>query len=442
MITLNDYSSLAPKGEDGLEAVCRRITFEASRNRDLSLSLEQYKKFAKQKWHVTEQLIEDWLGDQACVLLIDELNNVPQTISLAGFLKRNFVSRAKRYLVFTSHVLAIGGQLSQFMDPFSGSMRKVVLRNLPLIPSLSMARKNLNWPSLSPRQALYYGRIPALVHEAHLDGGHGDHLPASKREKAIEECITEGLTPDSIRHFMGTFITGNRLESLRPLESLMTAQRDTAAQTDTVEWIPFFMMEALLRFSSYQGFKGLKDIARLFAAFMDAKESSGDGWECLFVAVLLIRCWAQLGDCFLVPFQLDAPCTFSYNNLFAGDFATQKVRDCVNGIKDPTSFPHVAIFYPSHASFELYDVIVAHFDQWGKHHLYGYQLKEGKALPKEESLSIFEKSFVIRGQAAKESNVGKNWVRASEEQINTFFGVSGRLWTPQQWKKLCEDSNE
>ncbi len=44
-------------------------------------------------------------------------------------------------------------------------------------------------------------------------------------------------------------------------------------------------------------------------------------------------------------------------------FATQNLQEFVAGIREPKSFPHVAVYYPSHASFELYDVIVAHFDE-------------------------------------------------------------------------------
>ena len=190
-------------------------------------------------------------------------------------------------------------------------------------------------------------------------------------------------------------------------------------------------------FSLGSGLRRLEEIVQLFNAFKDAKESSGDGWESLFVAVLLIRCWAQLGDQFLLPVEFEPPCTFSYNKPFEGNFATQSVHEFVAGIREPSSFPHIAVYYPTHAKFPLYDVIVAYFDEWQKRRLYGYQLKEGKALPKKFAMSVFEESFVIRGEAAEEPEMGKKWVRASEEQIDTFFGVSGQHWTPRRWKQLC-----
>jgi hypothetical protein len=439
MISLNDYSSLKEwEKADGVGAVCHRIAFAASMDRDFGKSLGQYEYFSKQKWNVAAQQVEEWLGDHPCVLLIDELNNLPQSRDLAEFLKHNFVSRRNRYLVFSSHVLATTGELSSFMDGSGGSKRGVVLRELSLIPSLLVAQANFNWPSLNPRQALYFGMIPALIHEAHLETIHvgGEHLPSAKRALAIEECMEGSMVnSDAIRRLMGTFITGKRLDLLRPLEPLMATRK--LGMESVVEWIPFHMMEALSTFSSLQGLKRLEEIVRLFNAFKDAKESSGDGWESLFVAVLLIRCWAQMSDRCLLPFEIKPACTFSYNKPFQGNFATQNVHEFVAGIREPSSFPHIAVYYPTHASFQLYDVIVAHFDEWHVRRLYGYQLKEGKALPKEFAMPVFDGSFVIRGEAAKVAGMGKDWVRANEQQIDSFFGVSGRHWTPRRWKQLC-----
>jgi hypothetical protein len=224
------------------------------------------------------------------VLLIDELNNLPQSRGLAEFLKKNFVSRANRYLVFSSHVLTTVAELAAHMEVFSN--RNVIVQPLPLVPSVSVARANFSWPSLSARKVLYYGMVPALIHEAQLDlqAGADTHLPNTKRDEVIQKCVTGGLvTRDGIRRLLDSFLSGDVDNMLSPLQQLI----DTVSVDDgtgRVRWIPFHMMEALRKFSSWEGFRDLEDIVRLFNAFKNAKESSGDGWEPLFVAVLLIRC--------------------------------------------------------------------------------------------------------------------------------------------------------
>jgi hypothetical protein len=287
MISLNDYSSLKEwERADGIGAVCSRIAFAASHDRDFGRSLKQYVHFAKQKWDVTVQHIEEWLGDKPCVLLIDELNNLPQSRPLADFLKSNFVSCANRYLVFSSHVLATIRELSEFMDGSGGSKRGVVLRELPLIPSLRMAQANFWWPSLNAREALFYGMVPALIHEAHLeivDVGSA-HLPTAKRDVAIHRCLGGQLvTVNGVKSLLGSFITGKKDFVMEPLQCLMVARK--LGTSSAIEWIPFHMMEVLSTFSQLPGLPGvrhLEEIVRLFNAFKDAKESSGMGGSACF----------------------------------------------------------------------------------------------------------------------------------------------------------------
>ena len=52
-------------------------------------------------------------------------------------------------------------------------------------------------------------------------------------------------------------------------------------------------------------------------------------------------------------------CTILYvQDAFDGDFGTSSVNTFVTGIIMPQAYPHIAVYYPSHAKFEAYDVIV------------------------------------------------------------------------------------
>lgn len=84
-------------------------------------------------------------------------------------------------------------------------------------------------------------------------------------------------------------------------------------------------------------------------------------------------------------------------------------------------------------------MIVAAWQNASYRELYGYQLKEGKQLPMKEAHVVFTKSFVIRGVAAKNALVIRNWHSPSVEEIDTFFGESGSQWTPAAWAKLLNN---
>ena len=116
---------------------------------------------------------------------------------------------------------------------------------------------------------------------------------------------------------------------------------------------------------------------------------------------------------------------------------TSGVDKFMKSITEPEAYPHIGVYFPNHSKFEEYDVIVVCFWEAGKREVYGYQLKEGNGLPRKSvETDLFNKSYVIRGTAAKRDSKERGWVRPSEDQINAFFGVSGMLWTPKQWREL------
>jgi hypothetical protein len=248
-----------------------------------------------------------------------------------------------------------------------------------------------------------------------------------------------GVTLEQVRLLLGTFISGKENGVIEPLRQLMTTVINEKKDAQ-IQWVPFHMMNVLEEFADRVLPQLLGVIPRLFSLFTESKVQSGDSWECLFIIVVLIRCLSGKCDDVVLPLPSESEdCTVSYNELFDRnvDFATADLNAFVGAIRMPQTFPHAAIFYPSHAGFPLYDVIVAYFDMNRVRTLYGYQLKEGKALPKKGALPVFEGSFVIRGAPARQPGTGKDWTLPSADQIKEFFGVSGRHWTPQEWAKLC-----
>ena len=63
----------------------------------------------------------------------------------------------------------------------------------------------------------------------------------------------------------------------------------------------------------------------------------------------------------------------------------------------PKAYPRIAVYYPSIASFEVYDVIAAVYNNNGTRELRGYQRKKGKAVPRKSADSVFQGRYVNRG---------------------------------------------
>lgn len=359
------------------------------------------------------------------------------------FFRQEYVCEKGRYSVFSSHVVTATQALRDYMDGDTPSNRYILAPQLPLVPSLEIAQQKLNWETLSIRQLIYYGYIPGLLCDARDVRVSGSL--ADKARTYFQECVKQKLINDkSIKCLLSTFITGDSDSVPPPLLLLMdTFGRDLKF---VVKWIPFHMAAALKYFSS-QGecspsvVSLLFNISTLFDRFMNAKGSSGDVWEALFVLTILIRCLSGEFDECLLPFPAAANLTVTYNELLNfnicqyGDMKTlSQLRQMIpkphSGITN-----HIIVYYPYHVQFERYDVIVAFYDKYGTRMLYGYQLKEGRAVADKKPDREMTKCIVVRGNAADQARIINNWHVASEKEINTFFGVSGQSWTHSARKK-------
>jgi hypothetical protein len=176
-----------------------------------------------------------------------------------------------------------------------------------------------------------------------------------------------------------------------------------------VRWVPSHMMDVLHAFGQHAPLPRqlrvlLLQIVELFETFQKAKEQAGDGWEALFALTLVIRSLSDDFERSIFPlFQQHDIYSVSFNNHFdlpAGDPNGASLDSYLRAISLPPSFPHISINMPQHAKVDCYDLLVAVYGSDQKRTLYGYQLKEGKALPAKESATVVNRSIVIRGSAA------------------------------------------
>ena len=61
---------------------------------------------------------------------------------------------------------------------------------------------------------------------------------------------------------------------------------------------------------------------------------------------------------------------------------------------------------------------------------------EGRGNPKQPVDSDVTESFVIKGLPPRDTRVVNGWNVPSKDVIETFFGESGKHWTPEAWASL------
>ena len=132
----------------------------------------------------------------------------------------------------------------------------------------------------------------------------------------------------------------------------------------------------------------------------------------------------------------------TYNEPFKGDLnAVTTIDDFVAGIPESIGEGldgEIAIYYPQNALSDRYDVIVVVRDRyWSGYGMIGYDLKEERKLPDCNAPSdAFTHRVVIRSDSTEIVENLSGWTVPSKEEISSFFGASGKDWTPERWRAL------
>ena len=391
---------------------------------------------------------------------MDELNKLKKAVSddqFAFFIKDVFLTRKGRYIVFSSHIISVAKKLESYL--LTGSARSVLIRELPST-SLKKAKEAFNIDTLTAREALFCGLIPGLILDKCFYGASDevtwridDYLSQLTEDQIIDTTL--------ILPLLESFITGS-LDNLPPviLEMMNTLREFVPVKKEfrnVVQWIPMHMVKVLHQLSKSNlvsnGYrKLLRVIEQHFENFHLAKYQSRDAWESLCVIVLIIRIVTRQPkvtaevDLLAGQFSAESRCTYSvsYNEHFQKH---SNFEACVNLeqlkgiIRHPPNFPHVSIYYPSHAGFLMYDAIVVLYEsEICAPCFIGFQMKEGRELPTRRPSDVCL-GFLLRGKSAKNPQAEK-WKDLSTKEVNEFFGVSGRSWTPAEWGKLAAEKEE
>ena len=442
---LGDKKTNNPTGE-----LCVRIAFAAYKQRKQPGDEEGFVEFYK-AYNVDNEWVESWLGNSKCILFVDELNMLEECIGsdTVAFLKRNFLLREGRGLVFSSHVAQLSQDLSVFMD--SRSDRKVVTIPLPTLTSLQETRRHFGMPNLGVQDALYYGMLPGLIVEK-----KNRREPRDRRVEAVSQFVGSIESSQDIWKLLKTLISGSPEGVYRSIQELMTADLNADGKL-ILRWVPFHMHYVVEQIATNATHvdqhmrRSLGAVADMFKQFMGPKWQSGEAWEALFLIVLMVRCLTQELDEDIVPFlsqtgdNLRVDYGYPYTG-YRGEFFLEK-----NPLKFIEGIPleswaqdggtAISVYYPGHARFEAYDIIVAFWDSTGNRHLYGYQLKEGSEVPKGFAYNtIFDQSYLIRGKAPGKSGSVRLWWSVDEETLDGFFGVSATQWSAKRWRELSQES--
>ena len=453
-VSFNDFSDLDDDDQDNpLQALLQRIAFAALQSRYLEnkgkTMHEQFRDFRRCKYSFSSDEIMLWLGDHPALLLVDELNNLNELTvrgsnkakEFAEFVKQFFIIPQGRYFVFSTHIMSTLESFGALLDPSRASDRTVVLLDLPLVHDLFAARQNLDSALQGARQAIYYGLMPGLIYDRSNKAPDRVAVKRMSAMSSFNQNTTEGEREKAFVDILRSLVDGNVKCLPEAFHNLLDSSHSDSG-TEMIRWVPYHLEYVLANMQlGYRKSLLAKAISVLCNQLLTAKESSGEGWEAVFVLFLLARCVSGSWHQVMLPefaFQGSQEPQVVFNGHYNGTtfFSQIQTWDQLKSGIVVQENPTISIFFPTHAGFQAYDVFVVFSESREIRHVIGFQLKEGKSNAQQPVHSSVQNSFVVKGDPPEVQRTSSGWTIPAEKDINEFFGVSGEHWTPKRWKKL------
>jgi hypothetical protein len=383
------------------------------------------------------QHIDRTANGSKVVLLIDELNMLsggPLDADVANFLKQEFLDKAGRYLVFTSHIPLNTDDISKnklapYSPTFTPSPRGVVTVHQPLSIELNKLRAMPGCESLTVSEVTIYGGIPSLIYSAK---GHDLLTP---RERFLNQRIK--IMGDEQTHVLGWFIRqvlgdfdiANSVGSTRSAQFYSFASMPTANEA----WWPLCYISCILDLFPALRLLPFKELVEVHLQGAASRVGSGVDWKLIVQAALMLRCIDAMINGTTGPFDIveanvfpAVECHTLVGEITTLDQAHAAISAKLNAVQRPT----IMLFSCSFADFPDYDGFIAYQGfrdgSPSKPRILAYQEKRGREYPKNDAPECdwIEKSLLLRGKAPTKANQLRGWINLSRTEILHLLGSS------------------
>jgi len=380
------------------------------------------------------------------VLLIDELNMLaggPLGADVANFLKQEFLDKACRYLVFTSHIPLNTDEIStyklaSYFPTSTPSPRGVVTVHQPLSMELDHLRAMPGCESLTSAEVTIYGGIPSLIYSAK---GHDAYTPRQRFLSQHMEIVGDQQTR-VLRWFLRQ-VLGDHGDVIS-VGSTHYAQFYSFASMPTVNeaWWPLCYISCILGlFPALQRLR-FADLVEVHLQAASSRVGSGVDWELIVQAALILRCIDAMINGTTGPFDIVERDVYPNveNHALVGEITTLDQAHAVISAKLNTVQPStIMLFSCSYADFPDYDGFIAYQGFQGssqsRPRIFGHQEKQGRAYPKRPAPAgdWIEKSLHLRGNAPAKANQLHGWMYLNRMEILHLLGSSLKPLYPAAW---------
>ena len=466
-ITFSGYSPMTKnEHSDLLQAFLRRLVFAVTRdqtNRAVATYRKEFSAFRNRNEFINPSSIRKWLRDARIVLLVDDihkLTGLSQAKELGDLLRWNFLALTGQYFVYTSQTFKGVLSLAAIID----DRRGIVFQCLPEATNLRDIIKYLKDDLSGAHEAIYYGLAPsflfswsAIQPEIFRTAELLNDLPLDEKKRWFRRilCSLSSGREDDVP------------VELHPL--LMTRSRERRGPMmcfDMIVWAPCIFQIVLekmfLSDSSWQDKLRVK-LAAMCADLMNVGRESPSAERLTFALAFLCRCGGRRPyKDWLPEYWTDEPSVQVLLNPYNNNRKGASFERCAQwdemkeGIAIESTQPTIAVFVPNNRQFQSYDLIAAYYIEGSIKDSRMFQLESCENEANLDAAEVHNKRFLVISESPylgnektdmrflvksipplkREDSDMDGWTVPPAEEIDRFYGQSGVLWTPCQWKHL------
>jgi hypothetical protein len=385
-----------------------------------------------------EAALDERIGNESFVLLIDELNTLSNNEPVdaeAGLMLRNmFLDKCNRYLVFTTHIPLDLDLFSGHVKSTLNAPRGVMVVPMPVETNLDELRKMFDdTHSVTPAEVSLYGGIPSLIFS--VKALHEMH--PSVRFRMI--VLPDNFNRQSLLHeLIDELVSGCRNLSNKNLR--VFDRCSSSPEQGKVQW-PLCYIKCILETCTPLSMITTNLIECITAIEVLAKEiGSGKDWEYIVQFSLIVQSYHHqlFGGRYLFEIASMGPTQavhiFHLNSRTAEEAKTE-IFDCCRQCNETA----LCLFFPKFASFPTFDGFIAYHapGQTSEPRVVGVQMKLGNDCPTERGVEFnwVSKGYLIRGIAANRNYTSPDgfWQCMTNSEIDSLVGYSLGSIRPCNW---------
>jgi hypothetical protein len=373
-----------------------------------------------------EGMLDAHLGEIPTVLLIDELNalGVPLDVEAGLLLRKMFLDKANRYLVFTTHVpMNVDMPASSAMGPsltLPASDRGCHVVSLPTcMNETELQSMGYNCSGLTHAEVAYYGGIPSLVYAVKT-------LFEQPRDRFRRQCI---YVPDAendicFHQFLDEMFSGIRKHaSVRRFDMFSTLVAE--AQEPKVRWPPCYIA-CILQQVNLPTSNMAAEMLNSFPVHATTSQSGLD-WEVSVQVAIFLRCVLHMHTGSGIPFFRSANAvrpTVEHTRVPENIRSLDALLDFIQQEGLRQGVDNIVVLYTfAFAKFPLIDGLLV-LTTGNSRTCAGVQMKEGNDYPSKAPPEWIENCYLIRGRAPSSSNMKRGWHYMSADEVTGLLGYS------------------